>query len=178
MGDGAAGPVSVLEWARRYVSIGLSVIPIRLGGSKAPVHAGWREFSDRLPTDDELVKWFDKGKHGIGIPGGKASGNLAVLDFEMKDGSDGHSLWSAVVPPRLMALLDDSPVVVTPSGGRHIYVRLPVPVPGGVLARTVGGLTLVEVRGEGNFVVAPGSPLECHRDRKPYIIERAGWLKW
>lgn len=169
---------SVLAWARRYVAAGLSVIPIRRGGSKAPAYAGWREFSDRLPTDAELAKWFEGEKYGIGIPGGKAGGNLAVIDFEMKDGLDGWAKWSAVLPPALAASLAACPVVLTPGGGRHLYARLPAPTPGGVLARTPTGLTLIEVRGEGNFVVAPGSPADCHKSGVPYTFEKTGWLGW
>jgi hypothetical protein len=177
MHDCNAG-VSVLEWARRYVAAGLSVIPVRRGGSKAPVYAGWREYSDRLPTDDELVAWFKDGKHGIGVPGGKASGNLAVMDFEFKAGVDGFARWSAALSVTLSGMAEGCPVILTPSGGRHIYVRLPEPVPGGVLAKTESGLTLIEVRGAGNFVVAPGSPADCHESGKPYTFEKMGWLKW
>ena len=74
---------TVLEWARRYVGSGLSVIPVRADGSKAPALPEWRQFTDRRATDAELVEWFGGEKdYGIGVVPGPASGNLAVLDFE------------------------------------------------------------------------------------------------
>lgn len=169
---------SVLDWARRYVAAGLSVIPVRRGGTKAPAFAGWREFSGRRPTADELAKWFSTDKYGIGIPGGPASGNLAVIDFETKDGLDGYAAWVARADPRLRAMVAGCPLVRTPTGGRHLYIRLSEPAPGGVLARTAAGLTLIEVRGNGNFVVAPGSPADCHKSGQPYTFENRGWLTW
>ncbi len=73
-----ATTLSTLEWARKYVDAGLSVIPIGLGGSKLPFFsmlptewddkdakykATWGPFTGengRRPTDEELVKWFGK----------------------------------------------------------------------------------------------------------------------
>lgn len=172
------GPKTVLEWARRYVAAGLSVIPVRRGGSKAPAFGGWRDYSDRLPTDKELTDWFAGERYGIGVPGGKASGNLAVLDFEARTGGDGYERLRAELSDRLRAVVSGCPVIVTPTGGRHVYVRLPEPTPGGVLAKTAAGLVLIEVRGAGHFVVAPGSPADCHATGKPYTFEQTGWLQW
>jgi len=171
-------PASVLEWARRYVAAGLSVIPVRRGGTKAPAFAGWREFSTRRATDEELAKWFGGDKHGIGITGGPASGNLAVIDFETKDGMDGYAAWLGRADPRLRAMVAGCPLVRTPTGGRHLYVRMSEPAPGGVLARTASGLTLIEVRGNGHFVLAPGSPADCHKTGQPYTFDARGWLTW
>lgn len=171
-------PKTVLDWARRYVAAGLSVIPVRRGGTKAPAYAGWREFSARLPTDDELVKWFTNDRYGIGVTGGPASGNLAVIDFETKDGLDGYADWLSRGSARCLAMVAGCPLVRTPTGGHHLYIRMSEPAPGGVMARTASGLVLIEVRGNGNFVVAPGSPLDCHKTGKPYTFESAGWLAW
>jgi len=171
-------PDTVLDWARRYVAAGLSVIPVRRGGGKAPAFAGWRDYSDRLATDDELAGWFTGDRYGIGITGGRASGNLAVIDFEFKGGMDGWAVWKSDLSVRLTGLAAGCPTVLTPSGGRHVYVRLSEQAPGGVLARTEGGLTLIEVRGDGNFVVAPGSPADCHKTNTPYTFESMGWLTW
>src|SRR5262245_3773417 len=54
-----------LTAARHYVATGLSVIPVRLDGSKTPAFAGWREYADRQPTDSELRRWFSgPTRHG------------------------------------------------------------------------------------------------------------------
>jgi hypothetical protein len=36
--------------------------------------------------------------------------------------------------------------------------------------------TLIEVRGQGHYVLAPGCPIGCHQLNKPYTFEAKGWL--
>lgn len=163
-----------LRAARGYLSAGLSVIPVRADGTKAPVERDWTRFSTRRPTDSELFGWFRNGlAYGIGIPGGRASGNLAVLDFETGEAFD---RWRATIPTETVDLLALCPVVRTPSGGVHVWTRLPDPVPGTVLARRADKRTLIEVRGEGHQVLAPGCPLQCHKTGRPYAFIGRGWL--
>jgi putative DNA primase/helicase len=169
---------TIYDAARKYVAAGVSVIPVQADGSKAPLLAGWREYAKRLPTDAELVTWFGGDrKVGIGVVMGAASGNLVVLDFECKGGRDAYSEWLADLDKPLADAIAVCPVVRTPSGGRHVWVRLPQSVPGGKLARYAGkGETKVEVRGEGHQVLAPGCPAECHESGKTYEFESRGWL--
>ncbi len=160
--------------ATAYITAGLSVIPVRTDGSKAPLLPGWREYAERPPSAAELYRWFGSGRAaGIGIPGGQASGNLAVLDFET---AGVYTAWLALLSSSELAALSRSPVVRTPSGGVHVYVRLHEPVKGCRYARTAAGKCLIEVRGCQHFVVAPGSPLTCHPTGKPYMLEHLGWL--
>lgn len=68
--------MSTLDYARWYVSKGFSVIPIKWK-DKEPVIPSWKEYQDRLPTDEELIEWFDSGKKcNIAIVTGK--GKIAV----------------------------------------------------------------------------------------------------
>jgi putative DNA primase/helicase len=166
--------VTTLDHARRHVAAGLSVIPVRGDGSKAAAVAGWREFSDRRPTEAELAAWFRyPARHGIGIPGGPASGNLVVLDFEVLGA---FLRWGQALRDDERAALAGSPVICTPKGGRHVYVRTVEPVKGCKLARTAAGETVIETRGCQHYVVAPGSPAACHPTGRPYTVARAGWL--
>ncbi len=168
----------ILETARQYVAIGLSVIPVKADGSKSPKLSGWREYSDRLPTDDELVEWFGGTEPvGIGVVPGTASGNLVVLDFECKAGQPAFAEWLTGLDPTLAAPLAVCPIVRTPSGGRHIWIRLPAAVPGGKLARYSKGDTKVEIRGEGHQVLAPGCPPCCHKSGGTYEFEARGWMQ-
>ena len=164
----------ILATALAYLSAGLSVIPVKTDGSKAPLFLGWREFSDRLPTTAELSQWFGNGRQvGIGIPGGPASGNLIVFDFEARLPFD---RWCTNLTAAERIALAGSPVVFTPSGGVHIYLRTTEPVKGYKYARDVNGECLIETRGNGQFVVAPGSPLSCHATGHPYRLVRPGWI--
>src|SRR5579871_1366280 len=69
------------EAARRYLAAGLSVIPIRPDGTKAPALPEWKTYQQRRPTPDECTDWWDNGE-GIAVVGGKVSGNLEILDLD------------------------------------------------------------------------------------------------
>jgi hypothetical protein len=170
---------NTLEIARAYTAQGLSVIPVKADGSKAPKLSGWREYAVRLATDAELTTWFENRIQpaGIGLVCGAASGNLVVLDFEHKGGACVFSEWRTGLDPALAAYLTTCPIVRTPSGGRHVWVRLPELVEGGKLARFANGKTKIEVRGEGHQVLVPGCPLACHASGEPYAFESWGWVQ-
>ncbi|MCI0701616.1 MAG: bifunctional DNA primase/polymerase [Planctomycetia bacterium] len=160
--------------ATAYRDLGVSTFPVKTDGSKEPAFAGWREYAERLPTLDELKRWHSRpNRHGIGVAGGVASGNLAVFDFET---------WAAFIHwGGSLAAVDREhlarcPVIGTPGGGAHVYVRLVEPMKGCKLARTVAGETLIEIRGCQHYVVAPGSPPVCHPLRRSYRLLRPGWL--
>ena len=167
--------VAVMEHARRYVAAGLSVIPVRADGSKAPAVGRWEPYQDRRPMPEELDYWFPDGRAvGVGVVCGEASHNLAVLDFESKEAWDG---WLARLAPHLKPLLATCPVVRTPGGGRHVYCSIEEGwVAGGVLARHANKDVKIEVRGQGNYVVAPGSPAACHETGNLYDFEVEGWM--
>jgi hypothetical protein len=162
-----------LKAANTYRSLGVSVFPVKLDGSKEPQFSGWREYAGRLPTQAELVRWFGRLRCGIGVAGGVVSGNLAVLDFETRAA---FASWCALLTAEDKKHLARCPVIRTPGGGLHVWVRLFEPVRGMKLARDATGKTLVEVRGCQHYVVAPGSPPAAHPTRRPYVLAKLGWL--
>lgn len=178
---------AVLETALSYLDAGLSVIPVRANGTKAPLLPDWRQFGARRATRAEAAAWWHPDVVcGIGITGGAASGNLGVLDFETWAA---YLAWLRSLPPHLEALTRRCPLVQCPRGGAHLYARMTDPVPGMVLARHVPdphdvdertgrpkARTLIEVRGDGHQVVAPGSPAQCHPENREYEWLRRGWL--
>ena len=152
--------MTILDYARGYVAAGYSVIPVRPDGSKAPAVAHWKEYQSHRPDDRELVLWFGRGVNGIAIICGAVSGNLEVLDF---DDAPTFEEWARLVEAEAPGLLDRFPRVATPSGGTHLYCRLPGPPPGNrKLALAEDGRVLIETRGEGGYVLAPGCPPACH----------------
>jgi hypothetical protein len=88
-----------------------------------------------------------------------------VLDFKTAVVWD---RWRGLVSSNAVDFLESCPIVRTPSGGAHIWCRLPVPTPGMVLARDKDKGTLVEIRGEGHQVLAPGCPASCHKTCKTH----------
>jgi len=172
-----------LSAARTYTAAVISVIPVKADGSKAPLLKDWRQYSERLPTDEELTQWFDRpNPPGIGIVPGPASGNLVVLDFEKRGGEAAYTEFMLKVKDTpLFGIIYSSPVVRTPSGGRHVWVRLPEPTAGGVLARYRGtspktAKVKAEIRGAGHQCLAPGCPASCHKSGELYTFESKGWL--
>jgi hypothetical protein len=192
-----ANRLSTAEMARAYVAGGLSVIPIALDGSKAPdcralrkvldegsgnTRPTWTPYKERLPTDEELTKWFaHEPPPGVGIVGGKVSGNLLILDVEFPDF---FAEWRDLVEAVRPGLLERLPIVQTPGkgkeGGRHVYARSSGPsVPTGKLARIgrteaeqrtgdSGRTTAIEVKAEKGYVLAPGCPANCHPSGRLY----------
>lgn len=172
------GDNPVLAAARRYVAAGLSVIPIRADGSKAPaLNKGEVEhYRERFPTGPELERWFEPHRAvGVAVVCGKISGNLAVIDIESQAAWE---RWTGRLSEAAAGwLIGRCPVVRTPKGGRHVYCRLSDGwVAGGKLAMRSKAETLVEVRGQGHYVLAPGCPPACHELNRPYEFEAEGWL--
>ncbi len=134
------------EVAKKYVERGFSVFPVSLSiddrGKVQKRPAGkWEEFTHRLPTDEELHGWFDKGKfNGIGMATGKVSG-MVVIDVE-----------SYATPDTLNTF--DSPLISrTISGGYHFFYKWKNEIRNTV---KIGG-EAVDFRGDGGYVVLPPS---------------------
>ena len=146
----------------------------------------WKPFQTRKPTDEELQEWARR-KYGVGIVGGKISGGLGVLD------NDDVPLWEPyveLVKLHALSLWQQLAIIETPSDGHHIPYRCDIIEGNQALARrprtvevaegTKGAKgkdgkwyvekfdILFETRGEGGYIVAPGSPLNVHLAGKPY----------
>ncbi|MEZ6081623.1 MAG: bifunctional DNA primase/polymerase [Pirellulaceae bacterium] len=154
----------VFRLARKYRDAGLSVIPLRLDGSKAPSITSWIPYRERLPTDAELGSWFSHpDAAAVGLVCGWTSGGLEVLDF---DDGDLFQPWYRLVSE----IVDLLPVIETGGAGWHVLYR----------CEQIGGnrkiaadpqrekQTLIESRGEGGYIVAEGSPYEVHASGLPY----------
>ena len=173
----------MLENALGFLRGGLSTIPIAANGSKAPAISSWEKFkSKRRPTEAEIRQWFPAGKIlGAAILMGGISGNLVVFDFERKTT---YFEWAKIIESEVESgVLDECPIVETPRG-MHVYVRTPQVEKGRKLANELvveeskdgkektKRNVLIEIRGDGQYCVAPGSPPECHP-------KHIGWVhKW
>ena len=169
IGVGDANTTDVRLTAERYAKSGLSVIPIKPDGSKSPAVA-WKPFQTRIADPAELNAWFRNG-NGIGIVAGKVSGSLEILDF---DNSEIFDHWRNLLEQTGPGLLARFLIVMTPKGF-HVFYRCPDGVEGNQkLAQKKeqdGELkTIIETRGEGGYVVVPGSPPECHPSGIPYVM--------
>jgi len=121
--------------AHQYLQQGFSVIPVNK--EKQPL-IKWGKYQTHAPDIKEVASWIKQFPDmQLGIVTGTVS-NLVVIDIE--NGGD-----PSPYPKTLMAK--------TGGDGIHLYYRHP----GGTVKNGVRVTTLVDIRGDGGFVVAPPS---------------------
>jgi len=141
--------------AIKYLKAGLSVLPARRV-EKRPAIGGWKDYQNRLPSEQEAAEWLKENHDAICIVTGKVSGNAEILDFDNQ--GELYDAWAASIPPELLAKLV---VETTQRGGRHVFYRCESEADGNQkLAQRRGTdgklLTLIETRGEGGlFICSP-----------------------
>lgn len=166
-------PEKILAAAFEYQTYGWSVIPIQLGtkfpaASLLPQKLDendnlvwldeekretlkntgkpkktWTPYQFRLPTDDEILTWFDKRSQvNIGIVTGKISG-LVVLDIDNEE---------AFKEAKKRGLNQNTPCTQS-KRGLHFYFKHP----GYDLSNFVGKLPDMDLRADGGYIIAPPS---------------------
>ena len=116
----------MLQAARSAYAAGLSTLPVRDDGSKAPDVSSWRAFQTTRPTV-ESMRGFDFGhRAGVGIIAGVASGYRECWDFDdletyqaFLDTAESCGLGDLV--QRIRTGYEDE----TPGGGRRWIVGYP-----------------------------------------------------
>lgn len=151
----------------KYIDTGISVIPVRdkddaEGVAKSP-YGSWKAAQRTIADKSVLFDLMDTKYNttAVGIVGGKVSGNLEIIDIDVKykPGID-SLLFTALLTlyPDLVKILR---IHKSPSGGYHILYRCTDPVPGNqkLAGRKVDGkaVNFIETRGEGGYVLAPPS---------------------
>jgi putative DNA primase/helicase len=179
--------------ALSYVDAAFSVIPIEPNGTKAPCarllpreinqytgksEPSWKVFQDRKPTLQELNRWWYANNTfrppGIAIVCGRVSGGLEVIDLDNEAIAEE---WFNLLASRSPGLLGHLPIVMTPRPGFHVYYRRNGGKAGGShkLAQGAGPAqpskpkTLIEMKGEGGYVLAPGCSAACHETGRLYV---------
>lgn len=174
----------VLARARRLLAFGFSIIPVPpprpgvpkgcAGDGKTPI-LKWGAYQTRVPTDDELQAWFGHGPTNIAIITGALSG-VVVIDCD--DVAAVH--WWIRRRPY-------TPWQTQTANGFHLFYRHPgVAVSNRARIDTGDGTRRIDVRGDGGFVIAPGSIHAsgfAYREAGDWSVPRAqlptfwpGWL--
>jgi putative DNA primase/helicase len=162
-----------LEAAREYHQAGLSIIPIKPDGTKAPA-VKWHLYQSQPATAAEIERWFAPGHYGIALVCGRVSGGREVIDF---DQPNLFEPWRDRVEACCRGLVGRLPLVRTPRPGLQLHyaceavegnqklAEKPVTDPE---AGKPDRETLIETRGEGGYVLMPGSPAACHKTGRLY----------
>jgi PAS domain-containing protein len=140
--------VSALEDALAVWRRGLSVIPVprpdATHDGKKPTIA-WKEYQTRLATEDEIRAWF-AAEQNIAIVTGALSG-VVVVDADSPETLQ----W-------IRRRLPYTPWQTKTARGFHLFYRHPgVQVRNAARLDTGDGRIALDVRGDGGFVIAPGS---------------------
>ncbi|MBY3543652.1 AAA family ATPase [Rhizobium laguerreae] len=176
-----------LELAQHYVAAGYPVFPCRAKpedvsdpttGEIETKHEKTPYTSNGLRGASKFSRiiqrwWSDNPDALVGVPTGAPSG-FWVLDLDLKPGvADGHQWLEAMESAN--GPLPETKRAKTANGGTHIFFRHVQGV------RNRGGLgSGVDVRGEGGYVVMPGSVMADGRHYKwvseASIAEAPDWL--
>lgn len=142
-----------VDRALAFLRLGISVIPLPLG-TKRPT-LPWKPYQTRLPTEDEVRAWWSEGERNIALVMGAVSGLIAVdCDDEQAEA------WAAANLPR-------TTIGTRTKKGKHRFYRHPgTVVPNKARINTGEGKLALDVRGDGGYVLAPGS---LHPDGGEYI---------
>jgi len=128
--------------------IGLSIIPVNT--DKTPIKS-WAEYQTKIAP---ISVWHPhyKNQGTVGIITGKVSGNLEILDFDIKNDPLNTIIteFSDLIPVELLKKLL---IQTTPSGGLHYIYRCPEATieKSQKLALHSDKSVIIETRGEGGY---------------------------
>jgi hypothetical protein len=128
---------------------GWRVFPLAPGTKDRPLVKAWPQTATTDPAQIEAW-WRETPTANIGLATGPGSG-LFVLDVDPRHGGD-DALRDLEARH---GQLPETPEVLTPGGGRHLYFKCPA----GLDLRNSAGLLGpgLDIRGAGGYVVAPPS---------------------
>lgn len=127
--------------------LNFSIIPI-IPRKKKPL-IKWEKYQKELPAIDEVKEWWTKTPNAnIGIVTGKIN-NLAVIDFDKHKPEYSEEIALEYFPENI-----ETPTVLTPSGGLHLYFKYPTKQE---LTNNTGILPAIDLRANGGYIIAPPS---------------------
>ena len=142
----------------RYYDKGFSVMPLHDKSKKPPKGGEWKKYEKTRATPAQIALWKEQNEtDNIAIITGSISG-IIVLDI---DGPIGEKNIEDKEVPKT--------VTVKTGKGTHYFYRLPE----GIEIRNSAGLHKLEnvdVRGEGGYVVAPGS-IHPNGNKYTFLVE-------
>ena len=138
--------VDLKKEAHKASSMGFNPVPVEGGDSKRPAR---KKHNSSFMESEEIdsTNWAN-----FGISTGGISGNLGVLDFDLKNSEDAKGVlkrFSDRVGPELMSKLV---VQKTKNKGYHFLYRCEVCLSNAKLAKNEKGHAIIETREEGGYI--------------------------
>ena len=145
-----------VEAALEHAAAGRPVFPC--DARKRPLVKDWPNQATADPA--QITAWWAQWPDAyIGMPTGPLSG-IVVLDIDVKGGHDGEGSLTALLRQHGGAV-PETVEVLTPSGGRHVWFQYPR---NSRIRNSAGKLgDGLDVRGDGGYVVLPGSGINGAR---------------
>jgi hypothetical protein len=162
---------TLLDAAIVLRNTGVSVVPVKT--DKTPKLLTWSEYQERLPTDRELITWFNGTPFGIAALNGGVSGNHETIDIDNKrpgDAEQSRAAFIGLVEADAPGLIERLAEQTTPGGGFHFKYKTDTVQGNHKLAQRPAtdeerqddpkkkAVTLIETRGEGGYALVEPSP--------------------
>jgi len=135
--------------ALKYAKTGLAVLPCN--GKIAILKHGFHDAT----TDPELVEAWWTGRPTANVAVYPGSAGFLVIDIDVGGDIDGYDTLNILEAER--GELPDTRAAVTPSGGAHLYFRVPGDETFGNAKPGAGG---IDIRCSKGYVVAPPSVID------------------
>jgi putative DNA primase/helicase len=155
--------------ALEYNDAGFAILPVKT--NKRPDIETWTRYQETKPSRSEIRGWFNGSKPnttGVAIISGKVSGNIKVIDIDVKYDLTGSLMedFCSLVKEHLSELFPKLVIAKTVNKGFHILIRVPTEAIEGNQKLASRPATsdeaksgdkvkvLIETRGEGGYFVA------------------------
>ena len=151
--------------------------PSYLDQNGKPHLVNHKQYQNRLPSEQELTKWFTNPSNGIGTLGGW--NNTIWLDFDLKQFASSFECEDAVISvvEKVFSQTGEQPFLEkSHSGGWRVGVKVQEKPTFTNFRLTPGGTHVGEALGEGRFtVLAPtigpsGNPYESIHQASPPLV--------
>lgn len=165
--------MSIKNAALACIRAGFQVMPCVPNG-KSPKLEGWKDAATRNPA--MVNTWWDNSPNfNIGLPMGSYAGIYFILAVDIDNKTDERKGDKSVED--LAKQGKDLPLTLTtltPSGGKHLFYKTSRKF-GNRVAMYPG----IDIRGEGGFVVGPGSVVDgkTYRTEVAPIADCPEWLE-
>lgn len=166
---------TALEYLRR----GIAPMPCR---GKSAIRTGWSR--EPVPTEDQVIADFSDSELNIGVRLGDVSGGLIDVDIDTPRARD--------IAPAFLPQTDAISGRLSNPKSHHWYYEQERSRVRSAVFKNITGKIILEIRGDGQQTIAPGSthegtgePIQWVGDRQPGepaiiayddLLRRCGWL--